>query len=103
MSGTIKYQKIIKVGNSLAVTLDRDFVTQTGIKHGDQVAVNYEPEQKVVSYAPVESSGAMGVAEPMEKYNAKAKVAAVVTPEFQEWVEKSLEEDKESLKKLANL
>ncbi len=103
MSGKLKYQKIIKVGNSLAVTLDRDFVTQTGVKHGDEVAVNYQADQKVVSYAPVEPSGAMEVAESMEKYNAKAKVAAVVTPELEEWTENFIEENKQALKKLANL
>lgn len=104
MAGTLKYQKIIKVGNSLAITLDRDFVVQTGVKHGDQVAVNYQSDQKVVSYAPVNSPGAIGVAEKaVQKYEAKAKLASAVTPELEAWVDNFLEENKEAMEKLANL
>lgn len=104
MKPTLKYQKIIKVGNSLAITLDREFVIQTGIKAGDEMAINYQPEQKVVSYAPVAESGVMKVSDGnANNYEAKAKLASAITPEFQEWVKKSLAEDKESLQKLANL
>jgi len=104
IKSTLKYQKILKVGNSLAITLDRDFVTQTGVAAGDQVAVNYQPDEKVVSYAPVKDNGAMRVADKATgKYEAKAKLASAVTPELEEWTKKFLEENKESMKKLANL
>lgn len=33
-------QKVLKVGNSLGVTLPRDFVFKNKIKHGSQVAVD---------------------------------------------------------------
>jgi antitoxin component of MazEF toxin-antitoxin module len=102
--GTLKYQKIIKVGNSLAMTIDKDFVAQTGIKVGDQVAVNYQPDAKVVSYAPVANSGASVLAEKaVSGYEAKSKLASAITPELEAWTKKFLEENKEAMKKLANL
>jgi antitoxin component of MazEF toxin-antitoxin module len=103
-SSNLKYQKIIKVGNSLAITLDRDFVNKTEIKAGDEVAVNYQPDQKVVSYAPVAHNGAAKVSDaPNQKYQAGAKLASTITPELEAWVENFLEENKEAMKKLANL
>lgn len=103
-NGKLKYQKIMKVGNSLAISLDKDFVNQTGVKAGDQVAVNYKADEKVVSYSPVvENYGASKVSEPSAKYEAKAKLASAITPELEEWVNKFLEEDREALEKLANL
>lgn len=102
-SGTLKYQKIIKVGNSLAITLDRDFVTKTGVKAGDQVAVNYQPEDKVVSYAPVAQSDVLKLSEKMGKYEATAKTASSITPELKEWTENFYKENKKAMDKLANL
>ncbi|MEO8581999.1 MAG: AbrB/MazE/SpoVT family DNA-binding domain-containing protein [Patescibacteria group bacterium] len=100
----LKYQKIIKVGNSLAITLDSDFIVQTGVKAGDQVAVNYQPDQKVVSYSPVADNGVMKVADGgAVEYEAKSKLASAITPELEAWTKKFLKENKESLKKLANL
>lgn len=103
MSGKLKYQKIIKVGNSLAVTLDRDFVTQTGVKQGDQVAVNYQADQKVVSYSPVADNGVVKVSEKSKTYEAKAKVASAITPELEKWTKNFIQKNKEALTTLANL
>ena len=38
-------QKIIKTGNSLAVTIPADFVKSIGIKAGEEVKVEVEPEK----------------------------------------------------------
>jgi len=38
-------QKIIKTGNSLAVTIPADFVKLIGVKAGDRVKVEIEPEK----------------------------------------------------------
>lgn len=38
-------QKIIKTGNSLAVTIPSRFVDMVGIKAGEEVLVNAEPEK----------------------------------------------------------
>jgi putative addiction module antidote len=39
-------QKIIKVGNSLALTIPKSFINQTGYKAGDEVFVQQEPSSK---------------------------------------------------------
>jgi len=38
-------QKVIKTGNSLTVTIPSDFVKSIGIKAGDEVKVEAEPEK----------------------------------------------------------
>jgi len=43
-------QKIIRSGNSLAVTIPADFVHTVGIKSGDQVEVEVAPETGCVVY-----------------------------------------------------
>lgn len=44
-------QKIIKTGNSLAVTIPSDFVKTIGIKAGQVVQVRVEPETGKVTYS----------------------------------------------------
>jgi bifunctional DNA-binding transcriptional regulator/antitoxin component of YhaV-PrlF toxin-antitoxin module len=44
-------QKIIKTGNSLAVTIPSDFVHAVGIKAGQEVEIKVEPETGRVIYA----------------------------------------------------
>ncbi|PJC28373.1 hypothetical protein CO054_00480 [Candidatus Shapirobacteria bacterium CG_4_9_14_0_2_um_filter_39_11] len=44
-------QKIIRTGNSLAVTIPSDFVKTVGIKAGQNVLVNVEPETGRVIYS----------------------------------------------------
>lgn len=43
-------QKVIKTGNSLAVTIPSWFVKDSGIKAGDDVKVRLEPEKNRVIY-----------------------------------------------------
>ncbi len=44
-------QTIIRTGNSLAVTIPSEFVKMVGIKPGDEVLVNIEPETGRVTYS----------------------------------------------------
>jgi len=44
-------QTIIRTGNSLAVTIPSGFVKMVGIKPGDEVLVNIEPETGRVTYS----------------------------------------------------
>ncbi|OGV88604.1 hypothetical protein A2Z41_01980 [Microgenomates group bacterium RBG_19FT_COMBO_39_10] len=44
-------QKIIKTGNSLAVTIPSDFVRNVGVKAGQTVQVKVEPETGKVTYS----------------------------------------------------
>lgn len=43
-------QKVIRTGNSLAVTIPSGFVKSVGIKSGDQARVELEPEFGKVTY-----------------------------------------------------
>ncbi len=43
-------QKVIKTGNSLAVTIPSDFVKSVGIRSGDQTKVKLEPELGSITY-----------------------------------------------------
>lgn len=44
-------QKIIKAGNSLAVTIPSSFVKTIGVKLGDEVAVETKPENGQLIYS----------------------------------------------------
>ena len=39
-------QKVIQVGNSLALTIPKSFIDKTGYKAGDEVFVHQEPKSK---------------------------------------------------------
>lgn len=43
-------QKVIKTGNSSAVTIPAHFVRDLGIRIGDNVKVNLDPEEGKVTY-----------------------------------------------------
>ncbi len=62
-------QKVIKVGNSLAVTLPKEFVKSSHIKAGQQVLVEADPQQDVIQIRTKEGS------EPS------------LTPEFKKWLD----------------
>lgn len=47
---TVAKQKIIKTGNSLAVTIPAPFVHGVGVKAGQEVEVRVEPETGQVVY-----------------------------------------------------
>lgn len=42
-------QKVIRTGNSLAVTIPSDFVKSVGIRAGDTVRVKAEPDSGIVT------------------------------------------------------
>lgn len=39
-------QKVIQVGNSLALTIPKSFIDKTGFKAGDEIFVHQDPESK---------------------------------------------------------
>lgn len=39
-------QKVIQVGNSLALTIPKSFIDKTGFKAGDEIYVQQEPHSK---------------------------------------------------------
>jgi hypothetical protein len=99
----IKTQKLIKIGNSLGLTLNSKFLDRARLEEGSEVIVRYDEENDSITIAPpttyagTKDFGVLSVAEKKAVYSTR------VTPEFQEWVENMLKEDKEALEKLANL
>ena len=81
----MKKQKIIKVGNSLAVTLPAEFVKEGNFAVGDEFIVEHNAKQKT-----------------LYMQSAKKQNKPGLTPEFFEWLDEVAEEDKDLIKKLAN-
>lgn len=76
-------QKILKVGNSYALTIPSSFVKELGLKAGDLLQIEANPEQSrlTVTHAKKESK--------------------VNTPEVKEWLEKFNKKYKKGLTELA--
>ncbi|MBI2612047.1 AbrB/MazE/SpoVT family DNA-binding domain-containing protein [Candidatus Gottesmanbacteria bacterium] len=79
-------QKIIKVGNSAALTLPTQFLRESGLSIGDEMNVETNGKLKMVLAKPA---------------NDAAKSA--LTPEFKTWLDNFLSEYKPVLDELAHL
>lgn len=77
-------QKIIRAGNSLAITLPASFVKEGKIKAGDEVIVEQNAKYKTLYVKP-----------------ASAKYAPKLTPEFYEWLDAISKKYKDVIKELA--
>lgn len=78
-------QKIIKVGNSLAVTLPAFFVKECHYKVGDSIIVELDTLHRTLFVKP---------------YSLENKLH--LTPEFFEWLEEIVKKNKDLIKELAN-
>jgi len=99
----IKNQKIIKVGNSYAVTLDKEFVDRSVLRVGESLIAHYDAFGSQVSFTKPDSLAGQKKNGRLNYAEKTAVMASKVTPEFQKWVENTLKEDKEALEELANL
>lgn len=79
-------QKIIKVGNSAALTLPIEFLQEAGLQVGDEMAVETNGKLKYF------------IAKPKSEANQKT-----LTPEFKAWLENFISEYRPVLKKLSHL
>lgn len=97
----IKTQKVIQVGNSYALTLDKKFVDQQGIKPGDELVARYSVRNKIVSFG----TPAMTLKDSphLTPDEQQTYVASQVTPELKAWTDDFLSENQEALEELANL
>ena len=77
-------QKIIKVGNSAALTIPQDFLKKAGWKVGDAIAVDADKTERVIF-----------IKEPDSTFNTK------LTPEFKEWLDEIGRKYKKTIKELA--
>lgn len=76
-------QKVIQVGNSLAVTLPASFVKGRKLKAGQKVYVHADADLDMV------------------QVSTDKKAAASLTPEFKEWLDAFNSKYKDALKELA--
>ncbi len=100
---TIKQQKVIKVGNSYAVTLDKKLADALQICDGDPLIARYSARSRVISFAKPTPSANQANPQQLTSDEQATYVLGQVTPELAEWVERTLEEDKEAMEALANL
>ncbi|MGI8420477.1 MAG: AbrB/MazE/SpoVT family DNA-binding domain-containing protein [Candidatus Levyibacteriota bacterium] len=76
-------QKVIKVGNSLAITLPSAFVKDRGIKAGQEVYISLDAHMDMLFL------------------RTTKKGIAAITPEFKQWLEAFIENHADVLKDLA--
>lgn len=90
-------KKIIKIGNSYGVTLERSLLEKSNMKLGDPLTLRVEQGEIVIS--------------PVKKEKAKKQVArerrttlrSKISPELQQWTEEFLKENAQALEELAHL
>lgn len=77
-------QKVIQVGNSLALTIPKSFVDKTGFKAGDEIYVQQDPDSKSLIIT--------------TKYQAKKMK---LSPELFSWLNDMEEKYSDAIKELA--
>ena len=92
-------QKYVKVGNSMAVTLDNGFVKQHNIKPGRPVVMVYD-DRGIFSGT---SSKQLLSDKTLSDVSKKTVIASKITPELKQWTERFLLENQVAMKKLADL
>jgi len=78
-------QKIIRVGNSLAVTLPKNFIEEAKFSAGDEIRVEVNPGLRAVYMRSIDSDNGEGL-----------------TPEFKSWLDDICEKESDIIKALAN-
>ena len=78
-------QSIIRVGNSLAITLPAEFIRESGWKVGDKIIVEHDAKKKMAIIMPKK----------MEK-------TAHLTPEFYEWLNETSKKYEDAIIELAH-
>ncbi len=77
-------QKIIKIGNSVGIILPKQIQEELGIKLGDNVAIEYNAQEKTATLG-----------------TGKSSRTAPLTPEFYDWLNKFNAKYKTALTELA--
>lgn len=78
-------QKIIKVGNSAAITIPKEFLKEAKMKVGDEIELRTNGKIKVIYITP-----------------KKTDYKPVISPEFKSWLDEFIKRNSILLKKLAN-
>lgn len=77
-------QKVVRVGNSAAVTIPKQFLIQANINIGDEVEVESDKDLQLVQIKPKGS-----------------KLQTKITPEFKNWLDGFMDENESVLRELA--
>lgn len=78
-------QKIIKVGNSAAITIPKEFLNESGLTIGDEMVIETNTKRQVLFAKP------------------KAQAQKIsLSPEFFEWLDKISVEYEDTIKELAH-
>jgi len=99
MKQYIKRQKLIKVGNSYAVTLDKEFVNRADLSQLHDVTVVYTPDAGTVSLAKNQTDMPEDSRFVSEQ---KAVLYGKISPELQKWTDEFLVTHAEALEKLSH-
>lgn len=81
---SIMLQQIIRVGNSAAITIPKDFLRETKIKIGDQILVEADSTAKTIILKP-----------------KKTKKASLISPELGRWTKNFIKKYRPLLDELA--
>lgn len=103
MDAVTKNQKLIKVGNSYAVTVDPQFLKENKLEAGSVLTLRYASDGSFITLIPGKSTKQIEGSPKLNQAEQAAVLESRVSPEFRLWVEKSLEEDAKAMKELANL
>ncbi len=98
----IKNQKIIKVGNSFAITLDKSFFDRNQLKEGDPIIARYDDDNGTVTFAPPQKYKASSITGALTLAEKKAVYKTKIDPELKKWTDDFLEANAEAMKELAN-
>jgi len=79
-------QKVVRVGNSAAVTIPKEFLDYTKLKIGDEVGVEVDKDLRIIR---IKLKG--------------SKPQAKITPEFKKWLDNFINANEGALRELAQL
>lgn len=98
----VKTQKTLKVGNSVALTIDAEFVRSQHIESGDTFVVRYASDG-IVTLIPAKKLGEIARMEGKTIQEQSQAISSKITPELVEWTKNFLAENEEAMRELANL
>lgn len=96
---TLRRKKFIKVGNSAALTIDAQYLRDNNLATGDEMYIRYTDDGAIFAIPKKALHKFQGSTDEKKVKQAASKI----TPELITWTKNFLQENKESMEKLANL
>ncbi len=95
----VQTKKLIKVGNSAALTFDAEYLRTHGFVVGEEVVIRYSDDGVLIAIPKKVLQNLRGTTENQKMETVSSKI----TPELIAWTENFIKENKGALVKLANL